>query len=104
MSAEITEAGADHCLSRQQGHNLGPGLGALQQDFHQHDGEKDGEGIVGAGFHLDGGADAGPQPQTARMHEKEDGGGVGRGHHRADQQALGPGEVECINGDRRHDR
>ena len=67
----------------------------MQQDFHQHEREKDRERIVGAGFDLDRGGDARAQPQAARMHQEEHGGGVGRGHRRAQQQAFEPAEAEA---------
>ncbi len=46
---------------------LWPGV----SDFHQHQGEKHRERIVGAGFRFQGGADTRPQPQPLRMHQQE---------------------------------
>ena len=68
-------------------------LVADQQDLDQHDGEEDRERIVGAGFDLERGADARPQPQAARHEQEEHRRGVGRGHHRADQQRLDPAQM-----------
>jgi len=56
------------------------------------------------GFNLERRADARPQPKTLGVHQQEDGGGVGRGHHRADQKCLGPADIERIFGDRRRNQ
>ena len=74
--------------------HLAPRLAADEQEFHQDDGQKDRERIVEAGFDLQRRADARPQPQSLGMEQEEDGGGIGRGDHRAHQQRLGPAETE----------
>ena len=63
---------------------------AGEQDLDQHDGEEDRERIVDAGLDLERGADARAQPQALGVQQEEHRRGVGRGHHRADQQRLAP--------------
>jgi hypothetical protein len=50
------------------------------------------------------GADARTQPKSLGVHQKKHRGGVGRGHHGADQQRLGPVQVERKFRDRRRDQ
>ena len=52
---------------RQRQREVLPGALAQQQEFDQHDGEKDRERIVAAGFHLERGAHPRPQAQAAGM-------------------------------------
>ena len=75
----------------------------MQNDLDQHDGQEDRKRIVGAGLDLDGGADARAQAQAARMHQEEHRRGIGRCDDGADQQRLGPAEIEEIMRDRRGD-
>ena len=75
-----------------------------RDEFHQHQGEEDRKRIVGAGFSLQRRADPRAQPQALRMHQKKHRRRVGGGHHRTDQQRLGPAEVEHIFRDRRRDQ
>ena len=81
-----------------------PRIVAARNQFDQHQGEKHRERIVGAGFDLERRADARAQPQALRVHQQKHRRGVGRGHHRADQQRLDPVEPERISGDRRGDQ
>ena len=46
------------------------GLAAEQDDLDQHDGQEDRERIVGAGFDLERGGDARPQPQAPACSRK----------------------------------
>ena len=71
---------------------------ADRKQFDQHQREKHRERIVGAGFGLQRRADARTQPQALRMHQKKHRRGIGRRHHGADQQRLGPVQVEDIFG------
>ena len=75
-----------------------------EQDLDQDDGEKDRERIVDAGFDLERGADARPQPQPPGVEQEEHRRRVGRGHHGADQQRLGPVDAAHDTGDRRGQR
>ena len=77
---------------------------ADRDELDQHQGQKYRERVVGAGFDLQRRADARTQAQALGMHQQKHRGGVGRGHHGADQQRLGPVQVERIFGDRRGDQ
>ncbi len=77
---------------------------AQQQELDQHDGEKNRERIVAAGFHFQRRADARAQPQPAGMDQEEHRRRIGRGHHGADQQRLEPAEAKHIAGGRRGER
>ena len=48
-------------------------------------------------------ATRGRKPQAARMHQEEHRRGVGRGHRRAEQQALEPAQAEAVDRDRRRE-
>ena len=75
-----------------------------RNEFDQHQREKDRERIVGAGFGFQGCADTGAQAQALRVNEQEHRRGIGRRHHGADQQRLGPVQIERIFGGRRGDQ
>ena len=79
-------------------------LVAEQQDLDQHDGQEDRERIVDAGFDLERGADARPQPQALGVQQEEHRRGVGRGDHGADQQRLRSSSGPAPDGHRRGQR
>ena len=98
------EAAEDRLLAQQRRAMSLHALVAEQQDLDQHDGEEDRERIVDAGLDLERRADARAQPQALGVEQEEHRRGVGRGHHRADQQRLDPGQAAAPSGDRRGQR
>ena len=96
-AAGIADDTADDRLPCQESRcELQPVLLAEQQNLHQHDGEEDGERVVGAGFDFEGRAHPRSQPQPARVQQEEHGGRVGGGHGRAHQQPFGPAQPEGV--------
>ncbi len=77
-----------------------PGLLTAQQQFDEHEGEKNGERIVGAGFDLERCANPRAQPQTVGVEEEKHCGSVGRSHHGAGEQGFGPAQSEGKLGER----
>ncbi len=103
-SAEEADDGAQHRLLDELHQHVTRRACSQRDVFDQHQGEEDREGIVGAGFRLQRRTHARAQAQALGVHQQEHGGGVGRGHHRADQQRLRPVEVERPFGERRRDQ
>ena len=102
-AADHADDGAQHRLAAEFQRDMPCRAVADRNQFDQHQREKYREGIVGAGFGLQRRADARPQPQALRVHQQKYRRRIGRGHHRADQQRLGPVQIEHISGDRRGD-
>ena len=103
-AAEHADDGAEHGLAGEFQHHMRDRAFADRNQFHQHQGEKHRERIVGAGFDLQRRADARTQPQALRMHQQEHRRGVGRRQYRAGQQRFGPVQVERVFGDGRGDQ
>ncbi len=103
-AAEDADDGAEHGLAAEFERNMPCRAFADRNQFDQHQREKYRERIVGAGFGLQRRADAGAQPQALRVHQEKHRSRVGRRHHGAHQQRLGPVQVEHIFGDRRGDQ
>ncbi len=103
-AADHADDGAEHGLADEFQHHVPDRAFADRNQFHQHQGEKHRERIVGAGFDLQRRTDAGTQPQALRMHQQKHRRGVGRRHYRARQQRFGPVQVERIFGNGRGDQ
>jgi hypothetical protein len=75
--------------------HLGHALGAARrQPTAEHEGEEDRERIVAAGLDFQRCRHPSLQVQSVGAQQEEHGGGIGAGHHRAQQQSLQPGEAE----------
>jgi hypothetical protein len=92
---------AKNRLLREQYADLKPRLVAGEQDFNQNYGEKNGERIVGPGLDLERRTNTRPQPKPLGVQQEKHGSGIGRGHHRANQQRLGPVQLQRPDRDRR---
>ena len=103
-AADHADDGAEQAFARELQHNMRRRAFTDRNELDQHQGEKDRERIVGAGFGFQGCADTGAQAQALRVNEQEHRRGIGRRHHGADQQRLGPVQIERIFGGRRGDQ
>ena len=103
-AADHPDDETEHGFPEKLRHHMADRALAHRDQLDQHQGEKHREWIVGAGFHFQRGADARPQPQPLRVHQQKHRGGVSGGDHGADQQRLGPVQVERESGDRRGDQ
>ena len=103
-AADHADDAAEHGLTGKLQRDLPGRAFADRNEFDQHQRQKHRERIVGAGFDLQRRADAGTQAQPLRVHQQKHRGGIGRRHHGADQQRLGPVQIERVFGDRRGDQ
>ena len=75
-----------------------------RNELDQHQREKDGERIVGAGLSFQGCSDTRAQAQALGVHEQKHRCGIGRCDHGPDQERLRPVQIERIFGSRRRDQ
>ena len=90
--------GTEHGLAEEFQYHVRRRGGAARNEFDKHQREENRKGIVGAGFRFQRRADTRPQPQAPRVHQQEYRCRVGRCHHGADQERLGPVQVKCVFG------
>ena len=103
-AADHPDDGAEQAFARELHGDMRGRAFADRNELDQHQREKDGERIVGAGFSFQGCADTRAQAQALGVHEQKHRRGIGRCHHGADQQRLGPVQIERIFGGRRRDQ
>ena len=100
-ATDHADNGAEYGLTDKLQRDLPDRAFADRNEFDQHERQKHRERIVGAGFDLQRRTDAGTQPQPLRVDQQKHRGGIGRRHHGAHQQRLGPVQIERVSGDRR---
>ena len=101
--ADDADDGAEPGLLKQLQQHMAGRRVADRDELDQHQGEEHRERIVAAGFRFQRRADPRPQAKSLRMHQQEHRRRIGRGDDGADQQRLGPVEVERVARDRRGD-
>ena len=102
-AADDADDGAEQAFAHQLQRDMRRRALADRDELDQHQREKDRERVVGAGFGFQRGADAGAQAQALGVNQQEHRRGIGRGYHGADQQRLGPVQIERVFGGRRGD-
>ncbi len=102
--ADDADDGAEHGLAAEFEGDMRGRAVPDRDELDQHQREEHREWIVAAGLGLQRCADAGPQPQALRMNQQEHRSRIRRRHHGADQERLGPVQIERIFGDGRGDQ